>query len=386
MIIAIVILLFFLIFLFAILQINPTLDIGKIQKKQIFESLVMNYYYNLFTTIRDDYYSAVRDPVRFYSYSLDVLNLTGDNNKEKVMDLIRLSAIQGIPPSNITYVREHYQESKGNMKPPILSLMSQIMYLFREDFTKNTNYYGKKIYITYNVTGYYFINKNLSDQIKYVLAQPDLVKENYVVDCSQNNMSKNSDFFKQFCNVSLTNYERDADLDGDGVPNYMDCDEDGDGLNATNHLWGLICSNPKDEDDNNDGIPDYLPHKSVGNVTILTPSPVVTEVKLPWNPQANHAFSFDIFSPPTLKVNPYYLILFPFDGKWAGQTTFTLPDEFDYTKDYFYFVSAPVHFYIETESNLDLYDILNKTLVINRKINIGIYVQTSQCDGTPPGC
>ena len=59
-----------------------------------------------------------------------------------------------------------------------------------------------------------------------------------------------------------------ADTDGDGIPNYLDNDDDGDGTLTIDEDYNGN-GNPADDDINNNGIPDYLDNQVTSNITML---------------------------------------------------------------------------------------------------------------------
>ncbi len=64
-----------------------------------------------------------------------------------------------------------------------------------------------------------------------------------------------------------------ADTDGDGIPNYLDDDDDGDGTLTIDEDYNGD-GNPGNDDINNNGIPDYLDYQVTANVTLLPDSAI----------------------------------------------------------------------------------------------------------------
>lgn len=77
------------------------------------------------------------------------------------------------------------------------------------------------------------------------------------------------------------------DTDGDGIPNYLDDDDDGDGVLTINEDYNNN-NNPADDDTNNNGLPDYLEFAvalgvkghNLNNLISLYPNPASTIVNI----------------------------------------------------------------------------------------------------------
>ena len=101
-----------------------------------------------------------------------------------------------------------------------------------------------------------------------------------------------------------------ADTDGDGTPNYLDDDDDGDGTLTINEDYNGD-GNPANDDINNNGIPDYLDDQVTSSITLL-PDTAVHIYPIPAKNVLHIDFNIDI-SDAKMK-------LFTQDGKMILQT------------------------------------------------------------------
>lgn len=77
------------------------------------------------------------------------------------------------------------------------------------------------------------------------------------------------------------------DTDNDGIPNYLDNDDDGDGVLTINEDYNRN-NNPADDDTNNNGLPDFLEREvalgvdghNLNNLISLYPNPVSNSLNI----------------------------------------------------------------------------------------------------------
>ncbi|NBL64867.1 T9SS type A sorting domain-containing protein [Flavobacterium sp. NST-5] len=92
------------------------------------------------------------------------------------------------------------------------------------------------------------------------------------------------------------------DTDGDGIPNYLDNDDDGDGVLTINEDYNQN-NNPADDDTNNNGLPDYLEsavalgleEHNLNQIISLYPNPATTILNVE-NHSGNKIASISIYS------------------------------------------------------------------------------------------
>ena len=83
-----------------------------------------------------------------------------------------------------------------------------------------------------------------------------------------------------------------SDTDGDGTPNYLDDDDDGDGTLTINEDYNGD-ANPTNDDINNNGIPDYLDDQVTANIIYL-PDSAIHIYPIPAKDRLHIDFNIDI--------------------------------------------------------------------------------------------
>jgi len=319
----------------------------------------------------DDIGNAIEDSIRFYSYSLDVLNLTGDNNKLKALNEIKKTAIKGINTSLYMYVVSNLD---NRSYPPII-FTSSLISIFSDHIKKiRKDVLGLNKYF---VCQYLILPSNLYDSIAFY--NESIIMKNPKFICNDDPV-KSIESENLFCNITLSMFDPNGDLDRDGILNKDDCDADGDNRTARYNYWTKKFCGGDDLDDNDDGINDKITTKSIslGGKTYI----------LPYSSTCEDFFSINVEESEYYKeINPYYIFLMPFEGIQSSIKDLDTPEEFDYQESSFYVYIAPIRIYIK--NILDANNLNEENIYITniwRSFDVGIYRQTSECDGSPPGC
>jgi hypothetical protein len=322
--------------------------------------------------VKYDIVSSIEDSIRFYSYSLSILNLSGDNNKLIVLDKIKRTAISGIDKNDL----EKIKNSNSTVYNPVpivfdtslLSILTTHIYNIRKSAKGNYKL---------SVCMYFILPSNLYDSI--ALYNSSIVTRNPRFVCNDlENKSTYSENF--FCNITLANFDPDGDIDHDGKLNKDDCDMDGDKEKSRVNIFsGTFCGG-NDNDDNNDGLVDTLPLKKVelnGH-----------EYYFPYDSSCGDFFSVNIENFKGFEnTNPYYIFVMPFAIKTNDIKGLDPDNEFDYQDPDFFVYIAPIRIRIKVSLDAVNYNYVDLFLdKIWQYYNIGIYRETSECDGSPPGC
>jgi len=355
---------------------------------------------SLSLAIKYDIVSSIEDAIRFYSYSLDILNLSGDNHKLEVLEKIRNCSVRGIDKDDYEKIKTYngvlYAPVPLVFTSSLLSILSKHIQMIENNTNGNNEI---------KICMFLILPSSLYDQL--ALLNSSLVKYNARMVCDDNE-SKITDIEKQFCNVTIENFDPNGDLDGDGILNKDDCDMDGDNetapYNIFTHKPCNITNRTIDLDDNNDGIYDKVENLKPVNITLnpdvdysslnITPTydnstnTTYVTLYLPYSPYCEEYFSNSLRNMIFFySLNPFYIFLMPFNQTQNDYKNLNIEDDFDYQNSYFYVYIAPIYLYIKSFIDENNYNEVHLFLNdIWKYYDIGIYRQTSECDGSPPGC